>query len=128
MSEVKKYIPNFNTFADACDRLAVTVAKLSYFENEKRKESMRSSPDHKMITYWDRLSRNECEYRNLLKGEINRILSEIVITGEYEVLEDNRTFLPPPKSVSELLEEMYSKADEKARAELAEALRWELGL
>ena len=33
-----KKIPNFNTFADIVDRLAVTTNKLAFFENKKREE------------------------------------------------------------------------------------------
>ena len=98
-------IPNFNTLADAIDRLIVTVNKLAFFENKKREESLQPNPDPELITHWDRLSRNECEYRNLLKREIDNILMEIVKTGKYEVLPDNRTFATPPKSVGEVLDE-----------------------
>lgn len=98
-------IPNFNTMADAIDRLIVTVNKLAHFENKKREESLKPAPDTELLAHWDRLSRNECEYRNLLKREIDNILMEIVKTGKYEVLPDNRTFTAPPKSVGDILDE-----------------------
>lgn len=100
-----KLIPNFNTLADAIDRLIVTVNKLAHFENKKREESLKLTPDAELIAHWDRLSRNECEYRNLLKREIDNIFTEIVRTGKYEVLPDNRTFAAPPRSVGEILDE-----------------------
>jgi hypothetical protein len=111
-------IPNFNTMADAIDRLIVTVNKLAHFENKKREESLKPEPDAELITHWDRLSRNECEYRNLLKREIDNILMEIARTGTYDVLPDNRTFAAPPKSVGELLAESIPAAwkDDLARA------------
>ena len=103
-------IPNFNTMADAIDRLIVTVNKLAHFENQKREESLKPQPDIELLAHWDRLSRNECEYRNLLKREIDNILMEIVKTGKYEVLPDNRTFAAPPKSVGEILDEAIPAA------------------
>lgn len=122
-----KRIPNYNTFADLCDRLAVTVHKLAYFENEKRKESLKENPDNELIVKWDRHSRNECEFRNSLKCEINRMLTEIVKELRYETLSDNRTFTAPTKSVSDLLDEMYwRRANESLREEFANAIREEL--
>jgi len=120
-------IPNLNTFADLCDRLAVTVHKLAYFENEKRKESLKPNPDNELIVKWDRYSRNECEFRNALKCEINRVLTEIVKELHYETLPDNRTFIAPTKSVEDLLDEMYwRRANESLREEFAESMKREL--
>jgi len=122
-----KLIPNYNTFADVCDRLAVTVHKLAYFENEKRKESLKENPDKDLIVHWDRLSRNECEFRNMLKNEINRQLTEIAKTLSYETLSDNRTFIAPTKTIGELLDELYtSRANESLRESFAESMRREL--
>lgn len=98
-------IPNLNTLADVIDRLIVEVNKLSYFENKKREEHAKDHPDEKMIAHWDNLSRDCCEYRSLLKNEINRILSEIVSSGEYKTLKELRTFRAPKKSVADLLVE-----------------------
>jgi hypothetical protein len=122
-----KKIPNYNTFADLCDRLAVTVHKLAYYENEKRKESLKKKPNKNLIVKWDRQSRNECEFRNMLKCEINRALTEIVSELSYETLPDNRTFIAPTQSVEDLLDEMYwRRANKSLRKSFAEAMRREL--
>lgn len=98
-------IPNLNTLADVIDRLIVEVNKLSYFENKKREEHAKEFPDEKMIAYWDNLSRDCCEYRSMLKNEINRILSDIVSSENYQTLKELRTFRAPKKSVADLLAE-----------------------
>jgi phosphoenolpyruvate synthase/pyruvate phosphate dikinase len=116
-------VPNFNTLADAIDRLIVTVNKLAYFENEKRKESLKLDCNPELIANWDRFSRNECEYRNLLKMAINEILSEVVKTGKYETLSDNRTFEAPPKSVEDLLDEMCYINPDEIRNQLADSFK-----
>lgn len=122
MANGKKLIPNFNTFADIVDRLAVTVNKLAFFENEKRQESMKPDKDTRLIAYYDILSRNECEYRNLLKRALDDLLSEIVETKSYVTLPDYRTFSPPGKSVADLVEEVCSEAPARAKTELQAVL------
>ena len=109
------YIPNLNTFADLLDRLIVEVNKLAYFENKKREEHGKGSPDLLLISQWDSLSRDCCEYRSMLKNEINRMLSEIKKTGEYNTLRELRTFTPPRRTVGDILSdrcyEVASKLD-----------------
>ena len=117
-----KKIPNFNTFADIVDRLAVTTNKLAFFENKKREESTKEIPDKDLIFTYDKLSRNECEYRNLLKRAMDDLLSEIVSTGKYETLKDNRTFSAPSKSVSDLIEEICYIQANNVKQELIEKL------
>jgi hypothetical protein len=96
-------IPNVDTLADLIDRLIVEVNKLAYFENRKREEHGKPSPDAAAIAQWDNLSRDCCEYRSLLKSRINELLGEIVGSGEYQTLREVRTFRPPPAKLSELL-------------------------
>ncbi len=98
-------IPNLNTFADLIDRLIVEIAKLSYFENKKREEHAKDIPDRYEIARWDNLSRDACEYRSLLKNEINQMLMTIVETGEYETLKEIRTFSSPDKTIADILAE-----------------------
>lgn len=122
MKHDKIYIPNFNTFADIVDRLAVTTNKLAFFENKKREESQRENPDTTLIANYDKLSRNECEYRNLLKRAMDDLLTEIVSTGEYKTLKDNRTFSAPSKSISDLIEEICYIQANNVKKELIERL------
>jgi hypothetical protein len=117
-----KKIPNFNTFADIVDRLAVTTNKLAFFENKKREESSKENPDKDLIFTYDKLSRNECEYRNLLKRAMDDLLSEIVATAKYETLKDNRTFSAPAKSISDLIEEICYIQANSVKQELIERL------
>lgn len=118
----KVYVPNYNTFADIVDRLAVTTNKLAFFENKKREESLKDNPDLELIAKFDKLSRNECEYRNLLKRALDDLLSEIVKTGSYITLPDNRTFASPPKSVSDLIEEVCYTQAKSVKEELVDRL------
>ncbi len=99
------YIPNFNTLADAIDRLIVEVLKLSFYENIKREESLKTNPDLKRIVDLDRNSRDSCEFRDMLKREIDSILSTIVESGSYKTLKSNRTFIAPSKSIADLISE-----------------------
>ncbi len=123
MSEVK--IPNLNTLADVIDRLIVEVNKLSFFENKKREEHTKDNPDAEMIAHWDNLSRDCCEYRSMLKNEINRLTSEIVETGKYRTLREMRTFRSPKRSVEEILAERSWRVarDLSFQAELVGALK-----
>jgi hypothetical protein len=125
MSEPK--IPNLNTFADVIDRLIVEVNKLSYFENKKREEHSEEFPNAQRIAYWDDLSRDCCEYRSMLKNEINVMLSEIVESREYETLREIRTFRRPPGSVATLIADRCEYAGgEEFRKALIESLEEEL--
>ena len=118
-------IPNYNTVADAIDRLIVEVLKLSWYENAKRTEQDKSNPDFALVAKWDKLSRDACEYRDMLKREIDRLLS--TISNHYTVLPAFRTFSSPKKTVAELIAERTLLAgSETFRAELAEALESDL--
>ena len=115
-------IPNIDTLADLIDRLIVEVNKLSFFENRKREEHAKPSPDAEMIAKWDNLSRDCCEYRSLLKSRINEVMQAIVESGEYRTLREVRTFRPPARRLSELLAERC----ETVSQEIAGSLRREL--
>ncbi len=115
-------IPNYNTLADVIDRLIIECNKISFFENKKREEQAKPKKDTAAIAHWDNLSRDCCEFRNMLKVELNRILSEIVNTGSYETLKDTRTFAAPKKSVEDIVVEMCERGPDRAKKELAEAL------
>lgn len=123
MSEPK--IPNLNTFADVIDRLIVEVNKLSFFENKKREEHAKDKPDDALIAHWDNLSRDCCEYRSMLKNEINKLTSEIVETGKYQTLREMRTFRKPGRGIEEILADRcwVVARDKPFQEELAEALK-----
>lgn len=122
-----KRIPNYNTLADVIDRLIVEINKLAWFENKKRDESLKPNANAELITMWDRNSRHCCEYRDLLKREIDAIITEIVENQKYETVPACRTFAAPPKLVSELIEEMCFAASEQVREQLAVAFKDKLG-
>ena len=120
-------IPNLNTFADVVDRLVVEINKLSFFENRKREEHAKDEPDTELIAHWDNLSRDCCEYRSMLKNEINRLLAEIAKTGEYKTLKELRTFRKPTHQVSELLAQRCEWAgSEQFKSDLVAAIEAEL--
>jgi len=111
-----EYVPNLNTWADLVDRLIVCVNKLAWFENKKREAQREldaeilsgedpTSFDQLLddIANWDNKSRNECEIRNILKREIDRVLGVVVASGEYTTLPDNRTFSAPNVTVADIL-------------------------
>jgi len=101
----EKLIPNLNTFADLIDRLIVEVNKLAYFENSKREEQGKECPDAELVAHWDNLSRDCCEYRSMLKNEINRMLTKVCETGEYRTLAELRTFRKGGNTVEDILAE-----------------------
>lgn len=121
-------IPNLNTLADVIDRLIVEVNKLSYFENKKREEHAKDEPDAEMVAHWDNLSRDCCEYRSMLKNEINRLTSEIVETGEYQTLREMRTFRKPGRPIEDILADRCWQVarDKPFQEEIAEALKEKL--
>ncbi len=125
MPETK--IPNYNTLADAIDRLIVEVLKLSWYENNKREESLKEEPDLSKIVLLDRNSRNSCEFRDKLKREIDRQFSEMVESGTYKTLESSRTFTAPTQSVSDLIADRCKfVGSEEFRKELTAALEEEM--
>ncbi len=117
-------IPNLNTLADVIDRLIVEVNKLAFFENKKRDEQAKESPNYMRIAHWDNLSRDCCEYRSMLKNEINRLLTEIVDEGEYRTMRELRTFRQPRRPVSEIIaERCWWSGSEEFKEELRDALK-----
>lgn len=106
-------IPNVNTLADFIDRLIVEVNKLSWFENRKREEQGKEHPDAELVAKWDNLSRDCCELRSALKSEINRLMGEIMASGEYKVMKEPRTFRPSPTKMADVLADM---CEERARS------------
>lgn len=128
MGESKVYVPNLNTFADLVDRLIVEVHKLAYFENKKREEHAKENPDVNLVAHYDNLSRDCCEYRSLLKNEINKTLQLLISNKEYPVLQEVRTFRKPPRDVGEILAEMCeNSANASLKGELIETLKEDLG-
>src|SRR5271166_2250090 len=120
-------IPNIDTLADLIDRLIVEVHKLAFFENAKRQEHAKTSPDDDKIIAYDKASRDCCELRSLIKSEINSLLSEIVRTNQYEVMREVRTFRPAGKTIADILADMcYESANKSQRGDLADALQEKL--
>lgn len=118
-------IANFNTLADVADRLAVEISKVAYFENRKREAHFLG--DTSSVVEWDSRSRDACEYRSMLRNEFNAVLAEIVRTKQYQTLPELRTFSKPPKSVAELLDDMYYRtSNDVLKGQLAKAIEREL--
>jgi len=113
-------IPNVNTLADLIDRLIVEVNKLSWFENKKREEHAKTSPDPELIAKWDNLSRDCCELRSALKSEINRLFGEVVATQSYSVMKEPRTFRPSATRIADVL----AQACRERSDVIAEQLNW----
>jgi hypothetical protein len=127
MSKEEPLIPNLNTLADVIDRLIVEVNKLSFYENKKREEHAKDHPSLAHIAKWDKSSRDCCEYRSMLKNEINRILAEVVANADYTTLTELRTFRAPDRSVSDIIaDRCYKLGDAAFSGELAEAIEEEL--
>ena len=115
-------IPNVDTFGDLVDRLCVEINKLSIFENRKREEHAKASPDRDFIAALDNASRDCCELRSILKTRINECLTEIVASGEYRVLKEARTFRPPAPRLSEVLADACREYADTFSTLLAEEL------
>jgi len=111
-------IPNVNTLADLIDRLIVEVNKLSWFENKKREEHAKETPDPVRIAYWDNLSRDCCELRSALKSEINRVFGEVVATQSYSVMKEPRTFRPSATKIVDVLAQACRETSDKIAKEM----------
>lgn len=116
-------IPNIDTLADLIDRLIVEVNKLSYFENKKREEHAKASPDPNLIAKWDNLSRDCCELRSAIKSEINRLFGEVVKSFSYSVMREPRTFRPAPTAISDVIAQACKETSDKIAKEMDEYFR-----
>jgi hypothetical protein len=109
-------IPNVNTIADLVDRLIVEVHKLAYFENQKRNEHAKETPDGDRIVEWDNKSRDCCELRSILKRDLNTAIEEFVCTMAYTPRAEARTFRAPQvvegkNTIADIVDRMaYSNA------------------
>jgi hypothetical protein len=121
-----KYATNLNTFADLVDRLAIEINKVSVYENLKREEHAKDTPNWKAIVDWDIASRDANENRSYLKNAINYMLTEIVSTGNYETLTEARTFRASDRSIEDLLDDISLSAAEHVRMALSEKLKEKL--
>lgn len=120
----EEYIPNLNTFADLLDRLVVDVHKLAYWENLKRQEQSKENPDVELITKADKISRDCCEIRSVLKNELNRVLSVIVNNKAYYPVKEVRTFTPAAETISNILADVtFESAMNTFRPEFIEAMK-----
>ena len=121
------YVSGIDSLADLCDRLAVEVHRLGWFENKKREEQAKPDPDAGLVQKWDQLSRESCELRASIKRKINELFKDVVATGEYNVLLEPRTFRPSGKTIADVLDEQYSKrADFTFTEEFAAAIGEEI--
>jgi len=121
---MKVRIPNIDNFSTLCDRLAIENSKCSWFENQKRVEHQKESPDFELIAKWDHLSREACELRSAIKNRIDELFEEVIKAGQYTYLREPRTFKEAAASkFSDLLDKRYSKiGDLAATGELQKAL------
>lgn len=120
-------IPNLDTLADYIDRLIVEVNKISWAENEKRKEHASPTSDAERIKSLDNLSRDANEFRSQLKNRINALFSQVLETGEYRTLREVRTFRPPSRSLADVVaDRCHDVGNLFLRGELRSALEREL--
>lgn len=101
------YVSGIDTLGDLCDRLAVEVHRLGWFENKKREEQGKPSPNPVLVQKWDQLSRESCELRAIIKRKINELFRDVIQSGEYKVLLEPRTFRPPNASIADVLDKRY---------------------
>lgn len=118
-------VPNLDAFGDLVDRLVIELLKLSWFEQEKRKEQAKDPRDPQKIAHYDDLSRDANEYRAALKNRLNLFLRDMVTRQSYLPLEEVRTFRAPKRTVEDLLEEMIgNRINESLRPEFSAALMY----
>jgi len=86
-----KRIPNLDTFSAIIDRLIIEVHKVAQFENKKREEQLKKTPNIKKIKEWDHASREANECRSALKGRLDSLFQEAIENG-YDTLSESRTF------------------------------------
>lgn len=108
-------IPNVNTIADLVDRLIIVNIKMWHLEGRKRELSDQQSQDYEVIAKLDKLSRDQCEIRTMLKNEMNRAFSE-------QMPAEIRTF-SSPGNLTEIIDQMAGEsAVAYLRGHLAEEL------
>lgn len=121
-------VPNLDAFGDLVDRLIIELLKLSWYEQEKRREQASEKKNAELIARYDDLSRDANEYRAALKNRINLFLRDMVTRQSYLPLEEVRTFRAPKRTVEDLLEEMIeNRINESLRAEFTDAILTEVG-
>lgn len=126
-SEPVVRIPNLDTLADYIDRLIVEVNKISWAENEKRREHASPVPDAERIRSLDNLSRDANEFRSQLKNRINILFGQILESGEYQTLREVRTFRAPARSLADVMaDRCHDIGDLFLRGEMRLALEREL--
>lgn len=89
---MSKRIPNLDNFSSIVDRLIIEVGKVSILENKKAAEQQKDNPDQKKITEWDKASREANECRAALKARLEEVFQAAVRDGDYETLNEARTF------------------------------------
>lgn len=89
---MSKRIPNLDNFSAIIDRLIIEVNKVAVLENKKADEQRKEKPDQKKITEWDRASREANECRAALKARLEEVFQQAVRDGDYETLNEARTF------------------------------------
>lgn len=107
MSKPSIKIPNVNSISCLIDRLAIECARVSYFENAKRQEHAKPTPDNNLIAKYDNLSRESCELRSAIKNELDSLFQELIAAGNYFYHKEPRTF-SSPKGLIDLIDERYS--------------------
>lgn len=105
---MSKKIPNINSISSLIDRLAIENHRAAFFENAKRQEHAKLTPDNNLISRYDNLSRESCELRSAIKNKIDELFQELITQGSYKYYREPRTFTPP-KNLVDLIDKRYSE-------------------
>lgn len=90
-----KRLPSIDTVADLLERQIIIISRTAWYEQQKREESEKSTPDLKRIAALDKMSRDCNEYRSALRNRINDLFFDIANGEGYYAVRENRTFTPP---------------------------------
>lgn len=85
---MKQRIPNLNTFSTLVDRLSIENVKIAHFQNIVEHDSPDSQQKSELLA--------KIETQNTiiaaLKEELTNLLLDILETGKYEYVKEERTF------------------------------------
>ena len=120
-------LPSIDTIADLFERQIIIINRCSWYEQEKREESAKATPDLKRIAALDKMSRDCNEYRSALRNRINDLFYDIANGEGYYAVRENRTFSPP---TARFVDMIAVQAEEVSRMfwgkEVADSLEKEL--
>lgn len=97
------YTQNVDSFSHLVDRLCVENIKLADFVRRLEIEQKKDEPDLALVSGLYKGVRLANESRASVKNHLDRMLSEAINSGRYDVLSEQRTFRLPGDDREEIV-------------------------